>query len=150
MSICDFFTDGIAESEAGFRIRRYDGGSISCTEQWDGPAACACLLRASGRVSDGNVEIVVERHAILRYTPCGAWIDRFGGEKFVNLRAGKQWASVTETEAVDQLYHRKRTQVRILESRFAEAKAVQAAMEKHLGKKAPPPRAWRSSGYDYY
>lgn len=142
----------LAEVEAGtsFRVRHYDGGPLRCTEEWDGPPVRACLLRASGRASEGNVEIVVERHAILRYTPTGAWIDTYDGEKFISLRSVKQWASATEAEAVDQLYHRKRAQVRILESRFAEAKEVQAAMEKHLGKKPPPRRAWRSSEYDYY
>lgn len=148
MNFANFLAD--VEPETGFRVRQYDGGPISCTEKWDGPPACACLLRASGRASDGNVEIVVERHAILRYTPAGAWIDTYGGKRFVNLRASKQWASATEAEAIDQLYHRKRAQVRILESRFAEAKGVQAAMEKHLGKTPPAPRPWGSRGYDDY
>lgn len=102
------------------------------------------LLRASGRASEGQTEIVMERHVVLSYTPCGAWIDTWDGKRFVNLRAGKQWASTTEAEAIDQLYYRKRTQVRILSARLDEAREVLAAMEEHLGKKAPPARRYTS------
>lgn len=127
-----------------FRTVHYAGGPRSSQDR-------AHLLRASGRAAEGVVEIVLERHAIIRYTPCGAWVDTFGREKFVNLRAGKQWASATDTEAIDQLYYRKRKQVSILDARLTEAKAVQAAMEKHLGKKPPSPRPWRPcSEYEYY
>jgi hypothetical protein len=134
----------------GLHVRYYDGGSVRCVEGWDdkAPATKAHLLRASGRSSEGATEIVLERHAILRYTPCGVWIDTWKGDKYVNLRAGKQWASTSEAEAIDQLYHRKRAQVRILRTQLADAEAVQAAMEKHLGKKAPL-RRWNHNA-DYY
>lgn len=140
MDTLDFLSPG----EDVFRMRHSAGG-------FQPPRERAHLLRASGRAGGGYVEIVLEHHAILRYTPCGAWVDTFAGEKFVNLRAGKQWASATETEAIDQLYYRKRKQVKILAARLAESETVQAAMEKHLGKKPPALRPWRPySEYDYY
>lgn len=107
------------------------------------------LLRASGNASGGCVVLTVERYPVIRYTACGVWVSEYGRERFVNLRAGKQWASTTQDEAVAQLYHRKRAQVRILSGLLADAEAVQASMEKHLGFKAPPRRPYYG-GYDYY
>ena len=123
------------------RVRRYAGSPNSHHD-------CAVLLRASGRATDAqDVEIVVEQHKVLSYTPCGAWIETWGKKRFVNLRAGKQWASADEAEAIDQLWHRKRAQVRILSSRLAEAEQVKEAMAKAFDKKEPAPRTRYWSGY---
>lgn len=148
MSILDFMAEPAPVEEV--KIGRYAGGQIHVIDGWDGPAFKACLVRASGRASAGQVEIVIEHHAVIRYTPCGAWIDTWEGDKFVNLRAEKQWASATEAEAIDQLYYRKHKQVRILEARLEEAREVQAAMEKHFDKKPRPARRYHYSEYDYY
>lgn len=144
MDALDFTTATAKGPEETLRTR-YEAGGLKPTR------GHAHLLRASGWAREGHVEIRLEHHAILRYTPCGAWVDTWAGERFVNLRAGKQWASTTEAEAVDQLYHRKRAQVRILGAQLAGAEAVQAAMEKHLGKKPPPPRPrYYGSEYEFY
>lgn len=118
-----------------FLIHYYSGGPADKHD-------VALLLRASGRACEHYTEICVERHVILRYTPCGAWIDTYAGERFVNLRSTKQWASVTEAEAIDQLYHRKQSEVRILESLLGNAREVKKGMEQHLGKKPRAPRRY--------
>lgn len=143
-----------AEPEPEFRITHYDGGVLSTGHQHaeilPDAKIVPHLLRASGHCqSNCPVEIAIHCHVILSYTPSGAWIDRYEGKKFVNLRAGKQWASMTEAEAIDQLYWRKCTQVRILESRLEEAQAAKETLEKHFGKKPRAPRRY-SSDYDYY
>lgn len=138
------------QADEPYTIRYYDGdayyehGNVRARD-------VAHLMRASGRFyRDGSdsVEISIDCHRILSYTPCGVWVATWEGKKFVNLRASKQWASVTEAEAIDQLYYRKRTQVRILESRLVEAKGVLAVLEKHFDKK-PPARRPYCGGYDY-
>lgn len=137
MKIEDFLDTELSHSDyslgpcrdvGDLRIEYHSGGP---DDKHDWPV----LLRASGRhYGDDSIEINVERHIVLRYTPCGAWIDTWAGERFVNLRCGKQWASTTEAEAIDQLWHRKQSEVKILESRLEGAKAVKAAMQQHLGK----------------
>lgn len=137
MTDFDNYSFGPARNVApDFRIEYYSGGP---QDRHD----VALLLRASGRgYENGDIIIQIERHVILRYTACGAWIDTWNGERFVNLKASKQWASTTEAEAIDQLWHRKQTQVCILESRFADAKAVLEAMQTHLGKVPRKPRRY--------
>lgn len=132
----DFATAGVFPP----RVRYTAGGFAPCVFINE-EVALAHLLRASGRAADSQVEIVLERHVILRYTPCGAWIDTWAGDRFVNLRAEKQWASATEDEAVAQLHHRKRAQVRILGARLAEAEAVLAGLDGMRGK-LPPVRRY--------
>lgn len=141
MALADFLNPNPIEDEPPC-IRPFDAAP-------DKPADWPCLLRASGSASGGYVTLLVERYAIVRYTSCGVWVDDYGRERFVNLRAGKQWASATQDEAVAQLYLRKRAQVRILSGRLEDAQQVQASMEKHLGFKAPPRRQYYG-GYDYY
>lgn len=135
-----------AEPEPEFRISHYDGARHS----FHGDDTSPRLVRASGHwQQDCQVDIAIERYLILSYTPSGVWIEQFDGKKFVNLRAGKQWASVTEEEAIDQLYWRKCSQVRILESRLESAQRTKAVLEKHFGKKPRAPRRY-SGESDYY
>lgn len=58
--------------------------------------------------------IHTETYHILSQTECGAWICIFGGKKFVNLKARKQWASVTEQKALDCFIARKNRHLNIL------------------------------------
>ena len=58
---------------------------------------------------------------VLRRTKCGVWIDDYGIEKFVLLKARKQYASETVKEAVEQFYWRKRRQVKILRAQLERA-----------------------------
>lgn len=139
-----FFLAEIARADPEYKIEYYDvprydeqGRYQGNTEGWP------VLLRASGGFCQygARIEMSIHRHPILSYTPSGVWIGTWGDKKFVNLRAMRQWASADEAEAIDQLWHRKRKQVQILASRLAEAEEVQGVLEKHFGKKAPPPRA---------
>ena len=141
-------------ADSDFVIKYYDVPRYDEQGRFQGDISdWPVLLRASGnyRPYGAGIEISVARHPILRYTPSGVWIYTWGGKKFVNLRAGKQWASATEVEAIDQLWHRKRTQVRILESRLTEAKEVHDILVKHFYKKPPAPRSrYYASDYDGY
>lgn len=74
-------------------------------------------------------------YRIERYTACGAWVLLCGWLpsddpkrlKFVNLRATKQWASATETEAMNCFRCRKARQVQILTTQLSRAKQELAA-----------------------
>lgn len=61
-----------------------------------------------------SVQIYMREIQIVKYTPCGVWISEWGKERFVNLRAGRQYASTTEREAKLNLYYRKRRQLQII------------------------------------
>jgi hypothetical protein len=96
------------------------------------PEQRAVLYRAETRsyYEDGTVRVLFCAYRVARYTPCGAWVDldHFGDHqpdrqrlKFVNLRAGKQWASATRDEALYGLMRRRQRQVRILTAQLASA-----------------------------
>lgn len=54
-------------------------------------------------------------YPIVRYTACGAWIGQgMQKDKFVNLRADRQWATVTKEQAMYHLTRRKSRQLQIL------------------------------------
>ena len=155
MSLDAFLVAPPAEPE--LVVDTYDGPGMP--PSWNGlvnqpVARHAHLLRASAQCYGDQVRISLERHRIEAYTACGARISMGGGKtKFVNLRAGKQWASTTQDEAIDQLYHRKRRQVLILEGRLTDAQQAVKAMETHLGKVPPAPRPrnyYRDYDDDYY
>lgn len=143
-----------APAEPELRIDTWDGPGMPPRLNWDeAPPLHAHLLRASACSGQGQVVISLERHRIEAYTRCGARISMgYGKTKFVNLRACKQWASTTQDEAIDQLYHRKRRQVLILEGRLDDAKECLKGMETHLGKvpPAPRPRRYYDPYDDYY
>jgi len=85
------------------------------------------LVRAVAHRGELGDYIDFRAFPIVDYTPCGVWIT-FGykntKDRFVNLKAGKQYASPTMQEAVDQLKRRKAAEVRILEARLDAAKAA--------------------------
>lgn len=88
------------------------------------------LFRAEAvRMWSGLMTIYVTKLPIVRYTACGAWISQCGHERFVNLRAGKQYASTSDDEAVNQLKYRKRRQVQILTGRLADAEEALQLLE---------------------
>jgi len=144
------FLGEFTKQEPEFKIEHYDvplydKDRFVCTgEDWP------VLLRASAGFCQygARIEISIHRHPVISYTPSGAWIATWGGKKFVNLKANKQWASADEAEAIDQLYYRKRKQVQILSARLAEAKEVKGVLEKHFDKKPPAPRARSYSRHD--
>ena len=73
-------------------------------------------------VTDPAVELFA--FPVKRYTPCGATLrDIWSGarERFVDLRPGKQWASRTAREAVQQLVDRRKRQQWILNKQLRRA-----------------------------
>jgi len=97
------------------------------------------LFRATGHATHYDriteVGFYYEAYTILSYTACGVWISTepdympAPAKRFVNLRAGKQWASATREEAMQQLLFRKRRHVQILSSQLASAEAVLEVLE---------------------
>ena len=73
--------------------------------------AHACLYRAhsSGKAGrDGKLVVFYEKYYIASYTPRGVKVHTAKADKlrFVNLRAGRQFAAATKEEALWQLYDR--------------------------------------------
>jgi hypothetical protein len=68
----------------------------------------------------GNMCINV--YPVMRATLCGVWIDIGINDKFVNLKARKQWASITEKEAIEQFIYRTKRYIEILEDRLEQAR----------------------------
>lgn len=86
------------------------------------------------RVYEVGTHIAMYKHLIIKRTPCGAWIDRYGHKKFVNLKAVKQYAYETQEAAWVSFKRRKARQLLILTG--------QAQYAKHLNewlKTAEPP-----------
>ena len=61
-----------------------------------------------------TVSIVLNTYDIIRQTNCGVWIDNYGTDKFVNLKARKQYACETKAEAKKSFIARKNKQLKIL------------------------------------
>lgn len=95
--------------------RYYADNGIQVRNHLEGHAV---LYRACDECDEsGHVTVVVWPYRIVKYTPCGAWIETYAGgkQRFVNLRDHvKTWASTTIPSAVDRLYHRKRRQIEII------------------------------------
>lgn len=69
-------------------------------------------------------------YPITRYTACGVWIAQgIKRDKFVNLRALRQWASVTKEEAFFHLKKRKERHLFILNHQAANIKAINQYLE---------------------
>ena len=68
-----------------------------------------------------ETEIQVHKYEIIKRTPKGVWIYCLFDKKFVNLIARKKFATVTLREAYEQLYARKRSQVKILKTNLDNA-----------------------------
>lgn len=61
-----------------------------------------------------GVTCYMAEHPIVKRTPCGVWIDRWGTKKFVNLQADRKWAWPTKDEAMISLLKRKERQHAII------------------------------------
>ena len=84
---------------------------------YDIPRDWEVLYRATSR----GDRILFQEFTIIKYTACGVWFSNYGVEKFVNLRATKQYASMTKQEAVAQLWHRKVRHIHIIRRQLLEA-----------------------------
>lgn len=77
--------------------------------------------------------------AVLKRTPCGAWIHcydttrsgNFTDKKFVRLTARKQFASNTKDEAIDCFRWRKKRQILILKAQLKNAETALQIVDKH-------------------
>jgi hypothetical protein len=77
------------------------------------------------RVVDSYDTIVLRKYAITKRTPHGAWVwdDRLSKKRFVLTDpGGKRFAYEEKSKAIEAFYHRKKSQVRILEGQLKFAK----------------------------
>lgn len=74
--------------------------------------------------SENTVMLVLSTFRVLRTTPCGAWVENYGRERFVLLTARKKFACATQEEALASFRARKRRQISILRARLAAARAA--------------------------
>ena len=84
----------------------------------------------------GRIAIRNEWFRIIRYTPAGAWIDYESGEKFVNLRAKKQFACASLAEARESFRQRKARQLHIL---HAQIETIERALRQLTCDEEPCP-----------
>ena len=79
-----------------------------------------------------SVEICIRQLTVVKYTAAGVWISDYGCERFINLRASKQYASVTEREAKLNLYFRKLRQLQIVQYQKQVAEIAVDQLKKEL------------------
>ncbi|MFA5921200.1 MAG: hypothetical protein WC856_07895 [Methylococcaceae bacterium] len=80
-------------------------------------------------ISEEDVYIAIERFVILRRTKCGAWINVYGKNKFVNLWAKKQFASETRELARTGFIARRKVLLSILEQNIIQSKKELEALK---------------------
>ena len=74
-----------------------------------------------------SVVLHLETFKMLKKTPCGAWIEYYGGgKKFVLDAARKRFAWPTKEEALISFRARKKRQIKILTARLHDAKQALA------------------------
>lgn len=78
--------------------------------------------------SPSGVNVMCISYPIVRYTPCGAWIqcnDVNSGKKFVKLEAHKKYAHASVAEAIESFIRRKKRQQDILRNQLKRASAAE-------------------------
>jgi len=73
---------------------------------------------------NGVVKVHLRKLPVIRYTPCGAWLDIGLKERFVLTTATKRWAAPTPEEALKSFKARKKRQVQILSNQLNDAKTA--------------------------
>lgn len=68
-------------------------------------------------------ELFLERFKVVGVTPKGRWICVWGKKKFVNITAHKQYACLSEKDALHSFISRKKRQLRILRGQMDRAEA---------------------------
>lgn len=92
---------------------------------WEIPRNWPVLYRAFSNTFEINGTLIsYQDYPIIAYTPKGVWISDFENERFINLKAVRQWASLTKEEAAQHLMYRKLAQIRIIENQLVNAKAT--------------------------
>lgn len=69
---------------------------------------------------------------VIRATPCGLWISYYGKDKFISMRARKQFAAATKVEALDSYIARKNRHISILKSQLSNARIGLKLANRHL------------------
>ncbi len=86
--------------------------------------------------STSHLVIELHPHKLIRYTPCGvtlcAYQDNENNPKTLLLSWTRQWASPTQTEALEHLIARKKKHVAMCEARMHRAQQHQKAAEYFL------------------
>lgn len=68
----------------------------------------------------GTIRVNLYTFQVVRKTPKGVWIDSFGREKFVLLRAKKKYAHFSKEEALESFIARKNRQSQILNQKLQD------------------------------
>lgn len=79
-----------------------------------------------------GMRLTVSEFNIIRRTKCGAWINAYGTDKFVNLTCRKQFAYENIEDAMHSFKLRKSRQVKILTSQLENAKIALKLAESHV------------------
>ena len=87
-----------------FRVT--DGKWAAPLDEWERP------------IGDGESYVHLHSFRVTKETPCGVWLDSFGGRRFVLRDARKRFACPTKEEAIESFRARKTKQLRILQKRI--------------------------------
>lgn len=80
------------------------------------------LMRIENSYNEGDERLYCYYYDIVKATPTGVWIDRWGDKKFINMAARKKWAHASLSEALHAFIMRRSMQVRILSTQHDKAK----------------------------
>lgn len=114
----------LLESPASSELRILD---VELAHRYDVANNVPVLYRATYNYGYVHLDVF----EIIRCTACGVWIRtpyEKAEQRFVNLKAGKQYASLSADAAIDQLYWRKRRQIVILEAQLKHSKEAYAEL----------------------
>lgn len=81
-----------------------------------------------GDVGDTYTEVYLREYQLLKVTPKGVWLDRYGTRRFVLRDARKRFACPTIEEAQKSFLARKNAQIRIYQERIDNARRAIARL----------------------
>lgn len=87
-------------------FRFEDGKTAPSLDEWERPCG------------DGESYVHMHSFRVIKETPCGVWLDSFGGRRFVLRDARKRFACPTKEDALASFRARKEKQLRILKKRI--------------------------------
>jgi hypothetical protein len=70
-----------------------------------------------------NLKVVLREFPVIKFTPKGAWIEKWGppGKQWIQFGTFKKFACLTKEEALESFRARKRKQVKILQAQLKRA-----------------------------
>lgn len=113
--------------------------TLSFNNFYNNDKGLGVLYRVQSMKYRDKTELYCHTYPIVKVTPKGNWIEVFGlglkgDRKFVNSNTRKQWASLTEKQALIAFYYRKIRQIRILESQLINTKEALVVATEELKK----------------